>query len=92
MTETKLIRQQASNLLLRLIDSRSTIEQRITDSGRRDPVKSITGRSSIDEAISSTRKLLSHMDTLLLEAEEQINSLETPETAREFSPAAAFLK
>ena len=67
MVETKLIRRRASELLQRLKINRNTIEQRIGDSGRHDPLKFITGKSAMDNAISTTHTLITHMDKLLQE-------------------------
>lgn len=63
--EAKLLRRQADALLLRLLDNRDSIEQRILESGRCDPLKSITGRSAMDSVIDDMRDMISHADRLL---------------------------
>ena len=67
LIETKLMRRRADELLERLKINRSTIEQRIGDSGRHDPMKFITGKSAMDNAISTTHILITHMDQMLQE-------------------------
>lgn len=73
LIETKLIRRRADELLQRLEINRSTIEQRIDNSGRHDPMKFITGKSAMDNAISTTHMLITHMDKLLLEPADYSN-------------------
>lgn len=63
--ETKLLRRQADALLIRLLENRDSIEQRILESGRCDPMKTITGRSAMDNAIDDMRDLISLADHLL---------------------------
>ncbi len=65
LSETKLMRQQAGLMLERLLETRMFIERRIEQSGRDDPMKSVTGHSAFDHAISSTRQLIGRMDELL---------------------------
>ncbi len=70
---TKLMRRRADEFLQRLKINRNTIEQRIGDSGRHDPMKFITGKSAMDNAISTTHMLITHMDKLLLEPADYSN-------------------
>ena len=67
MAETRLIRRQADVLLARLIENRKLIKQRIHESGWRDPMQTITGRSAMDNAIDATRELISDADEILIE-------------------------
>ena len=64
-TETADMRQQAAALLSRLIADRDQSEQRHAEQGKRDPLKSITGRSALDNAILATRELIVRLDELL---------------------------
>ncbi len=73
LIETKLMRRRAGNLLQRLKINRNTIERRIGDSGRHDPIKFITGKSAMDNAISTTHMLITHMDKLLQEPADYSN-------------------
>ena len=67
MAETTLIRRQADALLARLIENRKLIKQRIHESGWRDPMQTITGHSAMDNAIDTTRELISDADEILIE-------------------------
>lgn len=67
LIETKLMRRRAGELLQRLEINRSTIEQRIGDLGRHDPMKFITGKSAMDNAISTTHILITNVDQMLQE-------------------------
>lgn len=66
--EAKLLRRQADGLLLRLLENRESIEQRIHEAGRCDPLKSITGRSAMDNVIDDMREMISHADRLMGDA------------------------
>ncbi|MCZ6834741.1 MAG: hypothetical protein O7G85_03110 [Planctomycetota bacterium] len=68
IVETKHIQHCASSLLKRLIENRRTIELRYEESGRIDPLKSITGRSALDEAIDLAREMVEDTDHLLNES------------------------
>ena len=73
LIETKLMRRRADELLQRLKINRNTIEQRIGDSGQHDPIKFITGKSAMDNAISTTHMLIIRMDKLLQEPADYSN-------------------
>ena len=62
------MRGQASELLDGLLLERDRAERRLAESGRQDLIKFITGRSSIDNAISATRKMIEDIDGWLAEA------------------------
>jgi hypothetical protein len=67
VTETIQVRNDARDLLGRLLIERDRMELRMAEAGRHDPLKSITGRSSLDNAIESTRQMIRHMEDLLAE-------------------------
>jgi len=69
------LRQQASNLLNRLVADRDACEQRAAEAGRRDPIKSITGRTALDGAIASTRAMIEQMDMLLVEMNGELGGV-----------------
>ena len=66
--ETARMRGQASEVLDGLLLERDRAERRLAESGRQDLIKFITGRSSIDNAISATRKMIEDIDGWLAEA------------------------
>ena len=88
LIETKLMREQAGLMLERLLETRMFIETRIEQSGRHDPMKSVTGHSAFDHAISSTRHFIGRMDELLQDGAVR-NGVNPPVDPRP-SPRAAI--
>jgi hypothetical protein len=74
--QTRSMRRQVGDLLQRLLADREVLEQKIAETGRRDPMKSITGRTALDTAIQATREMLNRMDALLEEMDQHIELLE----------------
>ena len=64
-TEASTLRQQADDLLQRLLADRDTSEQRLAVSGKRDPLKTVTGFTAIERAIQDTRGIIAEMDLIL---------------------------
>lgn len=92
LIETKLMRRRADELLERLKINRSTIEQRIGDSGRHDPMKFITGKSAMDNAISTTHMLITHMDELFQEPADYSNGTSDNGTREVAKPYPTVVK
>lgn len=67
--EAARLRRQADALLQQLVSGREQCEQRLADTGRRDAIKCVTGRSALDDAIATTRTMIEDMDNLLYEAD-----------------------
>jgi hypothetical protein len=61
LLETTRERDKAEALLRELLDAKTRSEKQLAELKQTDPVKQATGRSSIDAAISSTRRMI---DTL----------------------------
>src|SRR5688572_1288577 len=61
------LRAQACDLLQRLIEDRRQSEQRMAEAGKRDAMKSVTGRTAFDAAIRTTQDMIGQMDALLAE-------------------------
>ncbi len=59
------VRDQADALLDKLIAERTRSEHRLAEAGRTDPLKLVTGRSAIDNAIAATREMIRDVDELL---------------------------
>ena len=55
LTETADARADAERLLAGLIDARDKSEKRLAELSRQDILKSLTGKSAIDNAIASTQ-------------------------------------
>ncbi len=64
--ESNGVRDQAAALLRRLIAERTRSERRMAEAGRNDPMKVVTGRSAIENAITATRDVIRDVDDLLI--------------------------
>ncbi len=60
-------RDQADVVLRTLIEDRRWSEERFAENGKHDPLKNLTGESSLDRAVASTKEMIAHMDKLLAE-------------------------
>lgn len=56
--ETAAAREKAELLLRGLQEARTRSERHLAELGQRDPYKRVTGRSSLENAISSTQRLV----------------------------------
>lgn len=65
MVETTKRRDEANALLRTLLDARAISERNLVAIHQPDLVKKVTGRSSIDNAIDSTRKLIDSFNRVL---------------------------
>ena len=68
VNDTLLMKRQAEELLERLQADRDCIEQRLVETGKRDPIRTVTGQTALDSAIASARQMISHLDQILAEA------------------------
>lgn len=59
-------KRKASSLLQSLQEQRALLEARLSDAGRCDPIRAVSGRSAIERAIASTRAMIAAADDLLL--------------------------
>lgn len=67
LKETLQMRLQAKDLLDRLMADRESSERRLAESGKRDPMRAVTGQTAFDGAIASAKQMLAHIDTVLAE-------------------------
>ncbi|MEO0513455.1 MAG: hypothetical protein AAF108_11260 [Planctomycetota bacterium] len=58
VSQTVAARARAQKLLDELIDARAASESRLADLNRTDILKRVTGRSAMDTAIESTRRMI----------------------------------
>jgi regulator of protease activity HflC (stomatin/prohibitin superfamily) len=66
------IRRQAESLLERLMHNRTQTEESLGNRGARDPMRSITGRSAIDQAIDNTQEILRNLDRVLQAEQDRV--------------------
>jgi len=67
LTETADARADAERLLSGLIDARSKSEARLKELSRSDILKNLTGKSALDNAITSTQRMIDSLDRVLVE-------------------------
>jgi len=69
VVEWVLVRDNAEALLRSLVDAKAESERRLSELNQRDQMKTATGRSSMDNAIASTRRMVATLNRLIEEAE-----------------------
>ena len=72
LDETETARQRAEGLLRGLLDARAKCEQNGLG-GSVDPLKRVTGRSSMDNAIASTRRMIESLDRALTDFKRELH-------------------
>ena len=73
LTETADARADAERLLAGLIDARAKSEARLKELSRSDILKSLTGKSALDNAINSTQRMIDSLDRVLRELREKLS-------------------
>ena len=91
LAEASMLRREAHELLNRLVANRDVTERRLQETGRRDPIRTVTGTTAIERAIASTRGMIADMDVLLAELDHGIDAAEGDEAARCNGYGDAFL-
>lgn len=64
--------RQACRLLDELRAARAALDERLAASGRRDPLRVVTGRTALDRACAETEELIRTMDELLTDTAERL--------------------
>jgi hypothetical protein len=62
-------RSQAGRLLRQLLIDQRWNDERFAQTGRRDPLKSLTGFSALERAVATTREMIHRIDQVLVEME-----------------------
>lgn len=63
--ETRARRSQAEALLRSLVEAKSECERQLERFRRSDAMQSVTGRTAIDKAIASTKRMIESLDRAL---------------------------
>jgi len=82
LTNATRLREHAVEVLQRLIDERDQFKRRLEETGKRDPMTIITGRSAVEAAIVRTRAMIGEMDALLGQMNRDLTDLETVAVGR----------
>ncbi len=75
--------RQACALLEALEGERRLLDQRLMSANRQDPMKVVTGRTALDEAVEDTRALIRQLDLILCEAADQARRTTLHEPGRQ---------
>ncbi len=67
LAEVSAARQRAENVLKGLIEAQSECEKQLTQENRRDAMKLVTGKSSLENAIATTRRMIESFDRQIQE-------------------------
>lgn len=72
VVKTVAARDRAEALLSGLIDAKQVTERELSRLRREDPMRLVKGRSAIDDAIASTRRMIDTLERSLREAEREM--------------------
>ncbi len=89
--ETNAARDRAEALLQRLLEAKSECEREMSDLRRTDVYKTVTGRSAIENAIASTRRMIDTLNHALEQAQAATSPVQMSERAagfHAFAPSA----
>ena len=73
MLETNALRDKAEALLRGLLDAKAVTEREMARLKRPDPMQLVTGRSSIDDGIASTRRMIETLNRSLAQARRDLD-------------------
>lgn len=68
LREAQAAHADAGRVLARLIRDRLLAEARMNETGRRDPLRQVTGASALDRAVVATQSIVDRLELLLLES------------------------
>lgn len=67
MARARQIRAKAKELREHLLSQQATLDARLAAQGTADPIRHVTGRSSLEQAIESTNAMIQSLDRILHE-------------------------
>lgn len=70
LIETHAARQQAEAMLKALLQAQTECESHLANEKRRDLMRTVTGKSSLETAIENTRRMIEALDRAVDEARE----------------------
>ncbi|MDX9910604.1 MAG: hypothetical protein RBS39_02095 [Phycisphaerales bacterium] len=73
LLQTTAVRDRAEALLRGLMDARERSEKHLAEVGLRDHVKQVTGKSSIDNAIESTRRYIDSLNRAIVDVRRELS-------------------
>ncbi|MBK7404251.1 MAG: hypothetical protein IPJ41_06355 [Phycisphaerales bacterium] len=87
-SRTAVARRQAESLLHGLIEAKAVSERRLAELRQTDPLKQVTGASSIDNAIQSTRRMIETIDRSMRRVRDRLG-VEDAELAEQLALVGA---
>ncbi|MBX3364927.1 MAG: hypothetical protein KF866_09195 [Phycisphaeraceae bacterium] len=72
LLETTAARDKAEALLRGLLDAKARSEKHLAESGQTDPLKKVTGRSAMDNAIASTQRMIDSLNRALAQLKRNL--------------------
>jgi len=76
LAETQAARVRAQALLNELLTASAECESQLSKQSRKDPIRLVTGRSSLETAIANTRRIIETLDRALSESHSGGPSIE----------------
>jgi hypothetical protein len=73
LLQTNAARDKAEALLRGLMQAKEEAERRLAEHDQRDPMAVVTGRSSLEQAIDATRKMIQTLNRRLAEARRDLH-------------------
>lgn len=67
------VRDKAQALLRGLVEARATSERHLGANASSDPLKKVTGKSSMENAIASTKRLVDSLDRTLEQLKKELS-------------------
>jgi hypothetical protein len=81
LAEVSAARQRAEAVLRGLIEAQNECEKQLSRENRRDAMKLVTGKSSLENAIASTRRMIESFDRQIQELLRAAGATGTPRSA-----------
>ncbi|MCB9845720.1 MAG: hypothetical protein H6811_07020 [Phycisphaeraceae bacterium] len=73
LIDTTIARDKAQTLLRGLLDAKARSEKHLRDSRQIDAMKTVTGRSSMDNAIASTQRMVEALNRAIDQAKRDLS-------------------
>lgn len=78
LNETSIARDEAEVLLRTLQEAKAQTERHLAEIKRSDPIKQVTGRSSLDKAIAETQRAIDAFNRVIQDIRKESSDLTLP--------------
>jgi hypothetical protein len=76
LAETAAAKERAESLLRGLIAAHAECESHLVRLNRKDPLKAVTGKSALDNAVAATRRMIESLERAMQDAMREIGDEE----------------